>query len=175
MFRTVLAFFIAALLGIVEAGFVRALPDAWSPISLTLFYLVALVTDFRERDAYVAAVGAGLTLDALSSLPAGSHVLTLIGVVAVTNFLFTHIFSHRSWTGTVGLNAAAFFLNAAALAFIRNFRAGFAGYDANWIPSGTAWQAFGAGLLTQTLTAVFVLAVLGILRRILVKRFILLR
>lgn len=175
MYRTVALFFAAAALGIVQASFVLALPDTAAKVMTPLFMIVALVTAFRTRGAYVAAVGAGMTMDMLSSLPAGTNVVTLLAVTAVTVFLFHHVFSHRSWTGTVGLNIAAFIVAHVVLAILSTLRASIIGLEHAWLPTTDILKGFGAALLVQTGVITLILAINGIARRALTKRFILLR
>lgn len=173
--KHILRFLAAALLGIVQAAFVSALPDAWASVSLPVILIVTYVMAFRDRNAFLAALGAGLTMDALSSLPTGSHTVTLLVVTAATIFLFTRIFSHRSWSGTVGLNVAAYTLSNVMLAVFGAIRASFNGIEHVWIPTASGFQAFFGSLLMHTVAVIVLLVLMGLARRALTRRFILLR
>lgn len=120
----------AVALGIVQASFVRALPGPASSLDLPLIMIVALVTGFRFGDAFVAAAASGLAADTLSSLPFGVTALIMLALVIVTAALFTRVFTHHSWLGTVGINAAAFALSNLAFLAVRAVRATFAGFPA---------------------------------------------
>ena len=166
MRRTLLVTAIALALGIVQASFVRALPGSMARVDLPLIMVVALVTGFRFGDAFAAAAAAGLATDTLSSLPFGSVTAVLLVLTAVTVALFSRVFTHHTWLGAVGINAAAFVLSGLLLAVLRAVRAVFAGFPA--IAATGAAQAAAGGLAAlgwQLLAVVLSIAIAAFLRR----------
>src|SRR5688572_1351861 len=126
--RRYLLLIIAALgLGIVQASFVAALPGPASSLDLPLIMVVALVTAFRFSDALVTAAVSGLAADMLSSLPFGVTAAIMMALAVVTMALFNRVFTHHSWLGTVGINAAVFALSNLAFLAVRAVRATFVG------------------------------------------------
>jgi hypothetical protein len=122
MYRTVAVVIAAIAVALVQTGFVSALPAPAASVSLPLLLVVWLITSFRFSDAYAAVLAAGITGDALSSLPRGTHTLVLAATCAVTMFLFTRVFTHHSRRGNLALHAGAFGLAAAALALVQIVR-----------------------------------------------------
>ncbi len=175
MLRALLLFMAAALAGIAQASFVRALPAPYSSLQLPLILIVGLVTVFRAREAFAAAFIAGLTLDALSSLPTGTETAVLLAVTVCTVLLFNRIFTHHSWVGTVGLNAAIFSLQHLAYVIVDLLRSVFTGIPYSLLPTAASFWAFLSALGTQTAFVLLLLAVNGGIRRAFVKRFVLLR
>ncbi|HTM68191.1 MAG TPA: hypothetical protein VL426_02725 [Candidatus Binatia bacterium] len=176
MRRTLAVIAIALALGLVQASFVRALPGAASSLDLPLIMVVALVTGFRFGDAFAAAAAAGLATDVLSSMPFGVFTAILLALAFVTMALATRVFTHRSWLGTIGINAAAFALSNVLLLVVRAVRATFAGFPpfSASAPAATlASRAFAA--LGWQLAAVALAIALAAWARRSFSRFFLLR
>lgn len=175
MYGTLLIFIAAFAVGILQGSFVTALPHPLSSLQLPLVLLVGLVTLFRHRQALMAAFVAGITIDALSALPNGTHAVTLALLTVATIFLFNRVFTHHSWLGTVGLNAASYLLWQLAFVVVRVVRSVFSGVPYSALPTGASLKAFFAGLAVQIGFVIFLLAVNGGFRRAFTRRFFLLR
>jgi rod shape-determining protein MreD len=161
----ILAAVAAVVTAVAQSGFVRALPVPAAAVDLPLILVIALVTRFRFAEAFAAAIVAGLAMDALSSLPFGTHLVLMALMTGATVALFTRVFTHHSWAGTLGINAAVFLLSRAALAAVRVTRAVFAGLPAAGpIDGGTAAAVAGA-LGLQLLAALVLLALSAVLGR----------
>ncbi len=174
MRRTLAIILAAAVLGIVQASFVKALPHPASAIDLPLILTVALVTNFRFADAFAAAAASGLAMDALSSLPFGANAAIMLVLAAVTVGLFTRVFTNHSWPGTVGINVAVYALANAALAAVRAVRATFIGFPP--VPPIDALAVSGAaGAALAQLAAILLAVGAGALAKRLFSRFFFLR
>src|SRR5512142_227455 len=153
MRRTLLIVLVAAIVGVVQASFVHALPRPASAVDLPLILVVALVTNFRFGDAFAAAAASGIVADALSSLPFGTDATIMVALAAVTVGLFTRVFTNHSWPGSVGINVAVYALANAALAAVRAVRATFIGFPP-FPPVDAAAFAGAAAALAAQLAAV---------------------
>lgn len=157
MRRTLLVILFAAALGIVNAGFVSALPAPASSLHLPLLLVIGLIASFRFVDAFTAAAAAGITLDAVSSLPFGTNLLVTLGAALLATVLFTRVFTNHSWTGLLGMNAAAFLGMNAMLGLARLLRAVFAGWPVREAVFRTSPGTL-AGALALQIAAVIVFA-----------------
>lgn len=165
MGRRIALIIVAAAVGVLHAGFVRALPEPASAVNLPLILVIALVTSFRPLDALLAAVSAGLVADTLSSLPFGAETALLVGLTVASAALFTRIFTHHSWQGTVGINLVAYALAGVGFAAIRAARATFAGFPVLASAADVTWRSVLAAGLAQLIVVLFAVVVAGIARR----------
>ncbi|HSD12359.1 MAG TPA: hypothetical protein VLC10_02260 [Patescibacteria group bacterium] len=174
MRRTLPLILLAALLGVLQASFVRALPHPASAVDLPLILIVALVTNFRFADAFVAAAAAGLSIDALSSLPFGTNAAILLVLAAVTVGLFARVFTNHSWPGTVGINVAVYALANVALAAVRVVRATFVGFPMFPAIDAAAFSGALAAIAVQLAAALLAVGI-GALAKKAFSRFFFLR
>lgn len=165
MGRRIALIIAAAAIGVLHAGFVRALPDPASAVNLPLILVIALVTSFRPVDALLAAASAGLVADSLSSLPFGAEALLLVALTVASAALFTRVFSHHSWQGTVGINLVAYALAGVGFAAIRAVRATFAGFPVLASAADITWQSVLAAGAAQLVTVLLAVVAAGIAKR----------
>lgn len=156
---------IAALVGVAHAGFVRALPDPASAVHLPLILVIALVTSFRPLEALLAAASAGLVADALSSLPFGAETALLVALTLAASALFTRVFTHHSWQGTVGINLVAYALAGLGFMAIRAARATFIGAPVLASAVDLSWRAALAALAAQLVTVLLAVALGAVAKR----------
>lgn len=155
----------AVLVGALHASFVRALPAPASAVNLPLIVIVACIASFRIADAFIVAAAAGLAADALSSLPFGTETAIFLALTAASAALFTRVFTHHSWQGTVGINLAAYALSGVGFTAVRAARATLAGFPA-LAPGGLpTWQAVLAAVLAQLAAILLTLAAAGAAKR----------
>ncbi|MEY4745375.1 MAG: hypothetical protein RL272_1320 [Candidatus Parcubacteria bacterium] len=174
MRRTLVLVILAVMIGVLQASFIRALPRPESAIDLPLILVVALVTNFRFADAFVAAAASGLAIDALSSLPFGTNAAIMCVLAAVTAGLFTRVFTNHSWPGTIGINVAVYGLAAAALACVRAVRATLLGFPA-FPPIDAAALSAAAAAVAMQLGAALIAVGAGALAKRSFSRFFFLR
>jgi hypothetical protein len=128
MLRGAIIFIVSALAAMLQVGLFSGQPWPLPALSLPVILVVVLTSDFRLSDALVAAFGAGLVLDAVSSFPAGTMTVAL-GVLAVAaDILFTRVFSNQTMPAVSGLQTAVFLAWVAEIAFARGVRAGLLGW-----------------------------------------------
>jgi hypothetical protein len=102
---TLLAAFAAGLL---QGALLPDLPRPFAAIDLPLLLAAWLAIRFRFPESLLAAAVAGLTRGALSAMPALVWALAYAACAAAVIFLFTRVFTNRSWTGLLGLTATAY-------------------------------------------------------------------
>jgi hypothetical protein len=149
MRRIALIIAVALVSALLHAGFVSALPEPASSLHLPMILVIGLIATFRFADAFAAALAAGITLDALSSLPFGVNLLTLVAATALAILLFTRVFTNHSWIGLLGMNAACYLLLHGLLGTARLGRAVFAGWPAQEAVFRASPGALAAGVATQ--------------------------
>lgn len=174
MRRYLLLILAAAAVGVIQASFVGALPSPASAVGLPLILIVALVTNFRPIEAFIAAAAAGLAMDVLSSLPFGTNAALMVAAAAVTVGLFARIFTHHTWLGTVGINLCVYALLHAAMAVVRAIRAVFIGFDA-LPPLEAAMAGAAAAAIIAQLAMVLAAVAAGAAARRWFSRFFFLR
>ncbi len=154
MRRLLLVTALAAALGILHAGFVSALPAPASSLHLPLMLVVGLIASFRFADAFAAAAASGIALDAVSSLPFGTNVVVMLAATALAVILFTRVFTNHSWTGLLGMNAAAYLVLHGALGAVRLARAVLAGWAVREAVFRATPSQLAAALCLQIATVV---------------------
>ncbi len=112
----ILAAIAAALL---HVAFFSALPWPLSVINLPLILVITYIGAFRFRDAFIAAIITGTTIDSLSITPFGIHIAVHLVVTLLMLVLFTRVLTNHSWLGLLGINAAAFGLLHTLLMLVR--------------------------------------------------------
>lgn len=115
----VLPALLALAAALVRAALVPSLPGPLAVVDPVLVLACWYAVAHRPREAFVAAAVAGIARDALSALPAGSHLLAYCAATFVAYLLFTRIFTNHGWPGLLGLGAAAMAVDAAVLVAIR--------------------------------------------------------
>ena len=166
---------VAVAVGILQASFVAALPHPASSVDLPLILAVALVTNFRVTEAFIAAAASGLTIDILSSLPFGVNAALMLVLVVVTVGLFTRIFTHHTWLGTLGINVAVYALSGVALIALRAVRATFIGFPAFPPMDAALVGAAFTAVLVQLIAALFAVACAAVLKKAFSRFFIIRR
>ena len=165
MGRRIALIIAAALVGVLHAGFVRALPEPASAVNLPLIHVIALVTSFRPIDALIAAASAGLAVDSLSSLPFGTETALLVALTAASAALFTRVFTHHSWQGTVGINLVAYALAGAGFVAVRAARATFGGFPVLSTALDATWRSALAATAAQLVAVLLAVLVAAIAKR----------
>ncbi len=164
------AILIAIAVAVLHTTFFSALPWPLSTIDLPLIVILTLIGTFRFRDALLSALFAGTTIDLLSIMPFGTHVLVYLLVTLITIFLFTRVFTNHSWPGLLGMSAVAFSILHTLLLITRFTRAVFHGLSLDAaLGNATALHIIIA--LTIQLAAVLTMMVVAAMARGLFSRF----
>jgi hypothetical protein len=151
--RATLIIITSALLGILQAGFVRVLPSPLDGMMLPIVFVVGLIATFRFQEAFLAAFVSGLMMDVLSSLPPGTETVAMLALTGATIVLFTRIFTNYTLAGTFGINAAAFLMARALYWTIGAVRATFEGISYSTMPSAASAWTLVSSLLVQLVVA----------------------
>lgn len=155
-----------AVLGIFQVAWLANLALPLRSMEIILIYAVALIIRFRFREAVLAAAVGGLSRGLLSAMPAPLWSVIYAACAALSVFLFTRIFTNRSWPGLLGLTAMSY---AAFHACIALARMGFA-ISEGASAFGSAFAGFSASaasisFLTQLIGGAVVFAAIALLRR----------
>lgn len=119
---------LAVILSILQAAFFSALPAPFSMLQLPLVLIIGLVTGFRFRQALLAGLASGVTLDILTPPGRGIPVLIMLAVSLALILLFTRTLTHLTVPSFIAINLAGFMLyHLLSLIFgvISNVLAGF--------------------------------------------------
>ncbi|MDP3985197.1 MAG: hypothetical protein Q8P82_00375, partial [bacterium] len=115
-FRIILLIIAAFFLGLVQAGFIPALPAPFRFFALMPLALVCLVVFRTRREAIIAALISGLILDNFADTPFGTQTVILLLQVMIVSFLFFRWFANQAPLSLLILTAAAVAGNVLLLA-----------------------------------------------------------
>lgn len=141
--------FVAFALGLVQGAFMPSLAHPLAAIDLPLIFMVWLTAHFRFREAVIAALIAGLVRGVPSALPALAWAVAYAAGAGVVVWLFTRVFTNRSWPGLLGLTAAAYIALHTLLTAIRLSFAVVEGAPAATAFAGGTFGSAVAALATQ--------------------------
>lgn len=150
VWSTILA---AAIASVLTAGFFAALPGPLATVNLTLILVIAFITDFRFKDALIAAVVGGLILDLASAGVFGTNIVMMCIVTMAMFPLFTRVFTNRSLAGLLGMAAVAFTTLRTLRLFATTVSFWLAAYPVAPLWSPERLPPFIGGLLTFMLVA----------------------
>lgn len=155
----------ASFLAAASSSFLSAFGPVAGRINLPLLLVIALVMNFREREAYAAAIAAGVVTDVLVAGPAGAYTGIWLILTLTVSLLFARVFTHLSLAAYTGINAVSFATFAVLGAAVAWTRSALGGSLQLPLPTAHALGVFVLSLVAQTAAALLLLGIARALRR----------
>lgn len=107
MNKVIVSIILIILLTAIQVGFISSLAVPLSRLNLILCWLAFVVLVFDFNIAIWQAMGFGILLEMFSVYPYSLILLSLLLTIMALRFLFTHLFTNRSYYSLVSLGVIA--------------------------------------------------------------------